>query len=93
MISVRLNRGRHRLQDGISRIQKDAAVEIVFRGAPGCFQGTWIYIGEGGRSGEPRGLGRALLPCGHLVCFLTSTPSLLDCIGSKKIAPEGFIPF
>ena len=30
-------------------------MEIVFRGAPGCFQGTWIYIGEGGRSGEPRG--------------------------------------
>ena len=46
---------RRRLQDGISRIQKVAAVEIVFRGAPGCFQGTWIYIGEGGRSGEPRG--------------------------------------
>ena len=30
-------------------------MEIVFRGAPGCFQGMWIYIGEGGRSGEPRG--------------------------------------
>ena len=26
-----------------------------FFGALGCFQGTWIYIGEGGRSGEPRG--------------------------------------
>ena len=46
---------RRRLQDGISRIQKVAVVEIVFRGAPGCFQGTGVYIGEGGRSGEPRG--------------------------------------
>ena len=26
-------------QDGISRVQKVAAVEIGFRGAPGCFQG------------------------------------------------------
>ena len=47
-------RGR-RLQVGISRIQKVAAVEIVFPGALGCFRGTWIYIDEGGRSGEPRG--------------------------------------
>ena len=46
---------RRRLQDGISRIQKVAVVEIVFRGASGCFQGSWICIGEGGRSGEPRG--------------------------------------
>ena len=44
-----------KLQDGISRIQKVAAVEIVFRGAPGWFRGTKIYIGEGGRSGEPQG--------------------------------------
>ena len=86
-----------RLQDGISRIHKVVAVEIVFRGAPGCFRGTWIYIGEGGRSGEPRGAheggGRALLPRGRLGCFLTFTPSLLDCVCSKNIAPEGFIPF
>ena len=27
----------------------------IFCGAPGCFRGTWIYIGKGGRSGEPRG--------------------------------------
>ena len=26
-----------------------------FRGAPGCFQGMQVYIGKGGRSGEPRG--------------------------------------
>ena len=31
-----------RLQDGISRVQKVAAVEIGFRGAPGCFWGTWV---------------------------------------------------
>ena len=46
---------RKRLQDGISRVQKVAAVEIGFRGAPGCFQGMQVYIGEGSRSGEPRG--------------------------------------
>ena len=31
---------RQGLQDGISRIQKVTAVEIVFRGDPGCFRGT-----------------------------------------------------
>ena len=46
---------RRRLQDGISQIQKVAAMEIVFRGAPGCFQGMEVYIGEVSRSGEPRG--------------------------------------
>ena len=85
-----------RLQDGISWIQKVAMVEIVFRGAPGCFQGMLIYIGEGSRSGEPRGAheggGRAH-PRGCLVYFLTSTPSLLDCVCSKKIALDGFILF
>ena len=30
-------------------------MEIVSHGAPRCFQGTGVYIGEGGRSGEPRG--------------------------------------
>ena len=29
-------------------------MEIGFRGGPGCFQGMEVYIGEGGRSGEPR---------------------------------------
>ena len=38
-------------------------------------------------------LGRANHPRGLLGCFLTSTPSLLDCVCSKKIATEGFIPF
>ena len=46
---------RRRLQDGIWQIQNVAAVEIVFRGAPGCFHGTWIYIGGRSRSVEPRG--------------------------------------
>ena len=41
---------RRRLQDGISRIQKVAVVEIVFLGAPGCFRGMWIYIGGRSRS-------------------------------------------
>ena len=44
-----------RHQDGISRVQKVAAVEIGFRGAPGCFQGIWVYIGGRSRSVEPRG--------------------------------------
>ena len=46
---------RRRLQDGISWIQKVAAVEIIFHGALGCFRGTWIYIGEEGRSGGAQG--------------------------------------
>ena len=50
---------RRRLQDGISRIQKVAAVELGFHGALGCFQGTGVYIGEGRTSVEPRGWGHA----------------------------------
>ena len=46
---------RKRPQDGISRVQKVAVVEIGFRGAPGCFQGISVYIGERSRSVEPRG--------------------------------------
>ena len=42
-------------QDGISRVQKVAAVEIGFRGAPGCFRGIWIYIEEGVRRWSNRG--------------------------------------
>ena len=84
-------------------VQKVAAVEIGFRGAPGCFQGMQVYIGEGSRSRDPRGahkgggaptpLGRTLDPRGRLVYFLTSTPSLLDHVCSKNKSPEGFIPF
>ena len=55
---------RRRLQDGISRIQKVTAVEIVFRWLPGCFQGTWVYIGGRSTSVAARGAhetgGRAL---------------------------------
>ena len=49
------------------------------------------YIG--GATRGPRGWGRALLPRGFLVASPTSSPSLLDHVCSKKIAPEGFIPF
>ena len=65
---------RKRPQDGISRVQKVAAVEKWFRGSPGCFQGIRVYIGEGSRSVELRGAhegggrayppGRALHPRG-----------------------------
>ena len=78
-------------------------MEIGFRGAPGCFQGICVYIGEGSRSVDPRGAhegggrayppGRALLPRGRLVASLTSTPSILDCICSKNDPRKGFIPF
>ena len=37
--------------------------------------------------------GRALLPRGHLIASLTSTPSLLVCFWSKKDHHEGFILF
>ena len=43
---------RKRPQDGISRVQKVATVEIGFRGALGCFQGIWVYIGGRSRSVE-----------------------------------------
>ena len=46
---------RKRPQDGISWVQKVAAVEIGFRGAPECFRGIWIYIGGRSRSVELRG--------------------------------------
>ena len=36
-------------------VQKVAAVEIGFRGAPGCFQGMSIYIGGRSRLVEQRG--------------------------------------
>ena len=44
-----------RPQDGISWVQKVAAVEIGFRGAPGWFRGIWAYIGGRSRSVELRG--------------------------------------
>ena len=76
---------RKRLQDGISRVQKVAAVEIVFRGAPGCFQGMEVYIGEGGRSvdqhGAHEGGGRAWGVGAPPTSWLPG--SLLD-VGSKS---------
>ena len=96
-------RSPEKVPDGISWVQKVAAMEKWFRGSPRCFQGIRVYIGERSRSVEPRGdheggrhaypPGRALLPRGLLGSFLTSTPSLLDCVCSKNNSPEGFIPF
>ena len=43
---------RKRPQDGISWVQKVAAVELGFRGAPECLRGTWTYIGGISRSVE-----------------------------------------
>ena len=79
---------RERLRDGISRVQKVAAVELGFHGAPGCLGGTWIYIGGRSTSVELRGaheaggrtLGGCLHPRDRLSSFLTEGPSLLDLI-------------
>ena len=46
---------RKRPQDGISRVQKVAAVELGFRWLPGCSRGTWVYIGGRSRSVAARG--------------------------------------
>ena len=87
---------RKRPQDGISWVQKVAAVEIGFRGAPECFRGIWIYIGGRSRSVELRvahkrgarpGGRHASLPRGLLVDFLTSTPSPL-----VKFVPKITLP-
>ena len=55
---------RKRTQDGISRVQKVAVVELGFRGAPGCLGRMWIYIGGRSTSVEQQGAheggGRAL---------------------------------
>ena len=93
---------RKRPQDGISWVQKVAAVELGFRGAPGCLRGIWIYIGGRSRSGGHRGAHkvgggalppeRALHPCGRLVALMTCTPSLLG-VWSKKNHRKSFIPF
>ena len=57
---------RKRPQDGISRVQKVAAVENSFRSSPECFGGIRVYIGGRSRSGGQRGAhkvgGRALPP-------------------------------
>jgi hypothetical protein len=79
---------RNRPQDGISWIQKVAAVELGFWLRPQSFGGTWIYIGGRSTSVELRGAhearGRALggrpLPRDHLVASLTEGPSLVDLI-------------
>ena len=42
-------------EDGISWVQKVAAVELGFHGASGCLRGTWTYIGGISRSVEQRG--------------------------------------
>ena len=55
MIDSPLAEHRKRPQGGISRVQKVAAVEIGFRGAPGCFRGIWVYIGGRSMSMELRG--------------------------------------
>ena len=43
--------------------------------------------------GAPTPRGHADHRHGCHACFMTSTPSPLDHVCSKKIAPDGFIPF
>ncbi len=52
----------------------------------------WPPEGPTRQGARPIG-GGALPSRGRLDCFLTCTPSPLDHVGSRKIAPEGFIPF
>ena len=69
--------------DGISRVQKVAAVELGFCGAPGCLGGTWIYIGGTSTSVEQRraheGGGRAqggrCAPASWIPCWLLDVHS------------------
>ena len=70
---------RKRPQDGISRVQKVAAVELGFRGAPRCLRGTWIYIGGRSMLVEQRGAheGGGCAPTSWL------PPLFLD-VGSKS---------
>ena len=46
---------RKRPLDGISQVQKVAAVELGFRGAPGCLRDTWTDIGGRSMSVEQQG--------------------------------------
>ena len=83
---------RRRPQDGISCIQKVAIVEIGFRGALGCFQGIWVYIGERSRSGEPRGAlkGGGVPHCLVASLFLSWRPLQVSWIAfvQKTTLPE-----
>ena len=54
--------------------------------------GTWS-VRHKNKGGRHEAGGRALHPRGLLDCFLTCTPIPPDHVCSKKIAPEGFIPF
>ena len=68
----------------------------VFVALPGVSRVKSIYRRKkyiGGATRGPQGWGRSLLPRGCLVASLTSTPSLLGCVCSKKDPREGFIPF
>ena len=67
---------RKRPQDGISQVQKVAAVEIGFRGALGRFRGIWVYIGGRSRSVELRGAhegGGAPTPLGVPPCLVAAS--------------------
>ena len=66
MIDSAPTKRRKRPLDGISGVQKVAAVEKWFRCSPGCFWGIIVYIGGRSRSGGQRGAhkvgGRTLPP-------------------------------
>ena len=52
---IPFGRSPEKAPDGISQVQKVAAMEIRFLGAPGCFRGIWVYIGGRSTSVELRG--------------------------------------
>ena len=75
---------RNMPQDGISWIQKVAAVELGFL-APSLVVCGYVDIYRrkkyvGGASRGPQGRGRALHPRDRLMAFLMEGPSLLDLI-------------
>ena len=55
MVNASSGGAPERPQDGISGVQKVAAVELGFCGAPRCLWGTWTYIGGRSRLVEQQG--------------------------------------
>ena len=65
----------------------------VFSGYTSIYRRRKSVRGATRVGGAPTPLWCTLDPRGYLVYFLTSTPSLLDCVCSKNNSPEGFILF
>ena len=83
---------RQSTNEGSKMGSKLAAVELVFRGAPGCFRGTWIYIGGRSTSVDLRAVheaGRHTQGVGAPPCLVAS--SLLPLRG-LQVSRVAFLP-